>query len=181
MGPWRWHMHGISSPFYWLSTILKHYLRIIQLNLRDRDNLRTKDKRPVPKVSFVRRFDCNFWNYQYRVLEEDCPFKSLVWDSLGLVPITGILFLHLEVLLVIMYHTSVAEVVVTVCVFVICCRYWADFEQCELYQQQCCNHHGYWNWGCCSALYNYLRTLLFFWTTTRNSLVLSWWKSGWKY
>ena len=28
------------------------------MNLRDRDNLRTKDKRPVPKVSFVRRLDC---------------------------------------------------------------------------------------------------------------------------
>ena len=29
------------------------------MNLRDRDNLRAKDKRPVPKVSFVRRLDCN--------------------------------------------------------------------------------------------------------------------------
>ena len=38
--------------------LLKHYLRIIQLNLRNRDNLRTKDKRPVPKVSLVWRFDC---------------------------------------------------------------------------------------------------------------------------
>ena len=28
------------------------------MNLQDRDNLRTKDKRPVPKVSFVRRLDC---------------------------------------------------------------------------------------------------------------------------
>ena len=28
------------------------------MNLRDRDNLRTKDKGPVPKVSFVRRLDC---------------------------------------------------------------------------------------------------------------------------
>ena len=28
------------------------------VNLRDRDNLRRKDKRPVPKVSFVWRFDC---------------------------------------------------------------------------------------------------------------------------
>ena len=28
------------------------------VNLQDRDNLRTKDNRPVPKVSFVRRFDC---------------------------------------------------------------------------------------------------------------------------
>ena len=28
------------------------------INFRDRDNLRTKDNRPVPKVSFVRRFDC---------------------------------------------------------------------------------------------------------------------------
>ena len=30
------------------------------MNLRDRDNLRAKDKRPVPKVSFVRRLDCTF-------------------------------------------------------------------------------------------------------------------------
>ena len=52
-------MHGISTPIiYPYILLLKHYLRIIQLNLRDRDNLRTKDKRPVPKVSFVRRFDC---------------------------------------------------------------------------------------------------------------------------
>ena len=28
------------------------------VNLRDRDNLRRKDKRPVPKASFVWRFDC---------------------------------------------------------------------------------------------------------------------------
>ena len=28
------------------------------MNLRDRDNLRAKDKRPIPKVSFVRRLDC---------------------------------------------------------------------------------------------------------------------------
>ena len=28
------------------------------MNLQDRDNFRTKDNRPVPKVSFVRRFDC---------------------------------------------------------------------------------------------------------------------------
>ena len=38
--------------------LLKHHFRIIQLNLRDRDNLQTKDKRPVPKVSFVWKFDC---------------------------------------------------------------------------------------------------------------------------
>ena len=28
------------------------------MNLRDRDSLRAKDKRPVPKVSFVWRLDC---------------------------------------------------------------------------------------------------------------------------
>ena len=32
------------------------------MNLQDRDNLRTKDKRPVPKVSFVRRLDCIYFN-----------------------------------------------------------------------------------------------------------------------
>ena len=29
------------------------------VNLRDRDNLQTMDNRPVPKVSFVWKFDCN--------------------------------------------------------------------------------------------------------------------------
>ena len=48
---------------------LLHYLYLLpclnniynqnMVNLRDRDNLRRKDKRPVPKVSFVRRFDCS--------------------------------------------------------------------------------------------------------------------------
>ena len=28
------------------------------MNLQDRDNLGTKDKKPVPKVSFVLRFNC---------------------------------------------------------------------------------------------------------------------------
>ena len=32
------------------------------MNLQDRDNLRRKDKRPIPKVSFVRRFDCNMYH-----------------------------------------------------------------------------------------------------------------------
>ena len=67
------------------------------------------------------------------------------------------------------YHTSVAETDVKMTL----CRYSVNPEQCELHQQQCCDHHGYWDWRCCSALHNYLHTLLFFWTTTRNSLVLS--------
>ena len=32
------------------------------------------------------------------------------------------------------------------CVFVMCYRYWVNSEQCAVYQQQCCDHHGYWNW-----------------------------------
>ena len=55
-------IYAHNHAFYWLSThilLLKHYLRIIQFNLWDRDNLWTKDKRPVPKVSFVRRFNCS--------------------------------------------------------------------------------------------------------------------------
>ena len=50
---------------------LLHYLYLLpclnniykqnMVNLRDRDNLRRKDKRPVPKVSFVRRFDCSYF------------------------------------------------------------------------------------------------------------------------
>ena len=37
------------------------------MNLRDRDNLRIKDKGPVPKVSFVRRLDCICMLYTFRV------------------------------------------------------------------------------------------------------------------
>ena len=62
---------GANHALYLLSThilLLKHHSRIIQLNLRDRDNLRTRDKRPVPKVSFVRRFDCNSYAVQYHVI-----------------------------------------------------------------------------------------------------------------
>ena len=33
-----------------------------------------------------------------------------------------------------------------ICVFVIYYRYWVNPEQCAVYQQQCCEHHGYWNW-----------------------------------
>ena len=39
------------------------------MNLRDRDNLRAKDKRPTPKVSFVRRLDCNLIIFAYNLYE----------------------------------------------------------------------------------------------------------------
>ena len=42
------------------------------MNLRDRDNLRAKDKRPVPKVSFFRRLDCT-----------TTVFKLSVWGGGG--------------------------------------------------------------------------------------------------
>ena len=40
-----------------------------------------------------------------------------------------------------MFHTSVAEVDL----IGVCHRYWVNPEQCAVYQQQCCEHHGYWN------------------------------------
>ena len=40
----------------------------------------------------------------------------------------------------------ICEVKITVCVFVMCYRYFVNSEQCAVYQQQCCHHHGYWNW-----------------------------------
>ena len=51
---------GDNHVFYIITYIgLKIFKHKTMMNLRDRDNLRTKDNRPVPKVSFVRRFDCN--------------------------------------------------------------------------------------------------------------------------
>ena len=50
---------------------------------------------------------------------------------------------------------------ITICVFVMYYRYRAYSEQCAVYQQQCCDHHGYWNWQCCSDLHNYPARLLF--------------------
>ena len=32
------------------------------------------------------------------------------------------------------------------CVIVMCYRYWVNPGQCAVYQQQCCEHHEYWNW-----------------------------------
>ena len=33
-----------------------------------------------------------------------------------------------------------------ICMFVMYYRYWVNSEQCAVYQQQCCEHHGYWDW-----------------------------------
>ena len=80
----------------------------------------------------------------------------------------------LMVLLALMMHINfVVFTFVTICMSVMCYRYLVNSEQCAVYQQQCCDHHGYWDWQCCSDLHNYLQILLLFWTTTRNSLVLS--------
>ena len=39
----------------------------------------------------------------------------------------------------------ICDLKITTCMFVMCYRYLANSEQCELYQQQCCDHHEYWN------------------------------------
>jgi hypothetical protein len=46
-----------------MQTFIQSILNIVEMiimmvNLRDKDNLQTKDREPVPNVSFVRRFDC---------------------------------------------------------------------------------------------------------------------------
>ena len=50
------------------------------MNLRDRDNLRAKDKRPVPKVSFVRRLDCITFYFAIQHYEHA---YVLVWEWLA--------------------------------------------------------------------------------------------------
>ena len=53
------HSHACQCIPY----LIIHYWSIIQskrVNLWDRDNLRTKDKRLVPKMSFVWRLDCTW-------------------------------------------------------------------------------------------------------------------------
>ena len=44
-------------------------------------------------------------------------------------------------MIVYIYHTSVAETYVKMTL----CRYSVNPEQCAVYQQQCCEHYGYWN------------------------------------
>ena len=44
------------------------------------------------------------------------------------------------------FTSTICEVKLTVCIFVMCYRYWVNPEQCELHQQQCCDHHRYWDW-----------------------------------
>ena len=39
--------------------VFKQFLIGLKQNLREEDNLSTRDKWPVPKVSFVRRFYCS--------------------------------------------------------------------------------------------------------------------------
>ena len=60
------HVHcTLHTTYYTLTTNSLRWSHFSQqatydqklVNLRDRDNLRTKDNRPVPKVSFARRFD----------------------------------------------------------------------------------------------------------------------------
>ena len=47
---------------------------------------------------------------------------------------------------VIVYHTFVAEAdIIIFCVSIMYYRYWVNSEQCAVYQQQCCDYHGYWN------------------------------------
>ena len=48
--------------FYSINNFIVVYIEdtiIFGDNLRDRDNLSTMDKRPVPNVSVIRRFHCN--------------------------------------------------------------------------------------------------------------------------
>ena len=40
-------------------------------------------------------------------------------------------------------------------------RYWVNPEQCAVYQQQCCDHHRYWNLQCCSVLHIHQSKMLF--------------------
>ena len=50
-----------SHACQYIPYLIIHYWSILQskrVNLWDRDNLRTKDKRLLPKVSFVRRLNC---------------------------------------------------------------------------------------------------------------------------
>ena len=76
------YMHGISSP---ILLIIYPYIYIIiktlfeQLNLRDRDNFQTKDKNvPVPKVSFIWRFNCNCRIIPSYAIESQFNHVSLV-------------------------------------------------------------------------------------------------------
>ena len=50
---YAWDFKSILLIIYPYIIMKTHYLRIAQLNLRDRDNFRTKNKRPVPMQSVL--------------------------------------------------------------------------------------------------------------------------------
>ena len=45
---------------YYITYTPSHYIVKYFMNLREKDNLRRKDKSAVPKVSFIRRYHCTF-------------------------------------------------------------------------------------------------------------------------
>ena len=47
-----------STMYNFMTYVMANYVYTFRHNLRDRDNLSTMDKRPVPNVSIVRRFHC---------------------------------------------------------------------------------------------------------------------------
>ena len=48
------------------------------MNLRDRDNLGTKNNRPIPKVSFVQRFNCTSMYIHYTIRACNINFDEKV-------------------------------------------------------------------------------------------------------
>ena len=58
------HTNSCTNFTSYITYIPPHYIKLKYfMNLRDKDNLRRKDKSAVPKVSFLRRFHCNY-NYK---------------------------------------------------------------------------------------------------------------------
>ena len=60
--------------------------------IRDRDNLRTKDKRPVSKMSFVRRFDCSYEKQKKDKKKTKKNLSSKIWLLSVYYPLSFITF-----------------------------------------------------------------------------------------
>ena len=88
------HLIIISTAIIMHFSAFTNLLRIMGwkiMNLRDRDNLRAKNKSTVPKVSFVRRLDCTcIWSSAYPrghpALKFPATFKDDTSFEIALLP-----------------------------------------------------------------------------------------------
>ena len=77
-----------------------------------------------------------------------CTFsgRSEILELSVIAMCTGSILFAVYLLFICCLFVVEVEIKIALCVFVMYYRYSVNSEQCAVYQQQCCDHHGYWNW-----------------------------------